>query len=851
MKKLFGGYDLSRQSWAMILFLTLAILTNRGYGQNSTAIYFAQFAHGGTSTPYQTTFQLFNSSNQDLSVSIKIFQDDGTPFNVGLKDEIAGSILFPDSLGVFAVTIPTRGIKVFSSNGAQSLQTGWVQLTSPNNQLNANVFFQQTDASGNILAQTAVPGIQPSSSFSGLLEKSATVNTGVAFANPSSTATALATLTITNPDGSIRAFQTVSVAPLHHVSKFITDFFPQFTGWGVLSISSNNNLVGLFLRQDQSQLTTLPLFRAVLLPPSLSSVSPPDGAAYATVTITGTNFDSSNPANNQVILGGHAASVIIATSTTLVVTVPRGLSAGSSLFVVTTSGGSSNLLPFTVDAGASTPVITSLNPDTAQAGSGTIQVIITGRNFGLPQDGASMAFGTATPVFQVTDSTSAVMTLTETLLAQAGTFPVVFSNPTLTPFGTGRVPSNPVNFTITRNLVISPPSITGLSPTSGRRGQVVTITGTNFDSTNDSNNVVRFGNAVAPFFAPVLPNILAVIVPPGVSDGALTVTVTTNGLISNGMSFTVLPTPALKLINVGTSPVGVVFDPQTNQALVTNFSDATVTFINVDTGDTTTHVTGGGPYGIDLYRPAVVSDLTPPLAVIANHASAFSSSRSLTFLNLDTGGLIGISEFNTRLTASPFSVAVDSDSGIVLVSNFQAEVAVVDLRLRIITKTYLAPGGYWVGVYHPSDSVDIFGVTNYNSGFLTVYDLQTDALLANIPTGAHPAGFAVDPHTGIAVVANSGDDTISIIDMNSLTNVGTVGVGVRPFQVAIDSVRKRAVVSNSGDGTISVVDLTTKTVIKTLSTGGVLPEGVALSLNANLAIVANADSGTVALIALP
>jgi YVTN family beta-propeller protein len=856
MKKLLSRNDLNCRSWAVMLFLTLAILTNRGYGQNSTAIDFAQFAHGGTGTLFQTTFQLFNSSNQALSVSIKIFQDNGNPFNVGLNDVVTGNSLSPDSPGVFTVTIPGLGIKVLSSYGAQALQTGWAQLTSASNQLNANVLFQQTDASGNILAQTAVPGVQPSSSFSGLLEKSATVNTGVAFANPSLTATALATLTITNPDGSFFGpSQTVSVPPSHHVSGYITDFFPQFTGFGILSITSDNNLVGLFLRQDHSELTTLPLFRAVLFPPNLLSVSPPDGAAYATVTITGTNFDSSNPANNQVILGNQAASVVSATSTTLVVTVPQGLPPGPLSFVVTTTGGISNSLRFTVDAGVSTPVITSLYPNTAQAGSGPIQVVITGRNFGLPQDGASVTFGTATPAFQLTDSTSAVMIVTTDLLTHAGTVPVVFSNPILTPFGPGKVSSDPVNFTITRNVVISSPTITGINPTSGQRGQVVTISGTNFDSTSNSNNVVRFGNAVASFVAgPVLPNSLAVIVPSGVSNGALTVTVTTNGLISNGVSFTVVAAPPLRLITVGQTPVGVAFDSLTNQAVVTNYSDSTATFVNVYTGATKTALTAGGPLGIDLYTPPVVSDLTPRLAVIAN-AQTYTPGKLLSFLNLDTAALFQIYDYSFQLTTSPWSVAVDQNSGIALVSNFRDQVFVVDLATLHITKYYYASTGYWVGVYHPSPSVDIFGVTNFTAGFLTVYDLQTDAMLANIEVGTSPAGFAINPITGIGVVANSGDNTISIIDMNSLTNVGTVPVGVRPYQVAIDSVRNRAVVSNSADGTISVVDLnppyTVHSVITTLSTGGTLPEGVALSMNANLAIVANSNDGNIAVIPLP
>src|SRR5207244_1740188 len=94
--------------------------------------------------------------------------------------------------------------------------------------------------------------------------------------------------------------------------------------------------------------------------------------------------------------------------------------------------------------------------------------------------------------------------------------------------------SNAVSFTLT-----TPPSITSLSPTSGPVGTSVTITGTNFGSTQGFSSVTFNGTAATPtnwsatsIVAPV---------PSGATTGNVLVTVA--ALASNAVSFT-LTTPA-------------------------------------------------------------------------------------------------------------------------------------------------------------------------------------------------------------------------------------------------------------------------------------------------------------------
>ena len=61
--------------------------------------------------------------------------------------------------------------------------------------------------------------------------------------------------------------------------------------------------------------------------PTIASVAPAFGAAGTSVTITGTNFDST-PANNIVRINGTAATVTASTATTITATIPTGATTG-------------------------------------------------------------------------------------------------------------------------------------------------------------------------------------------------------------------------------------------------------------------------------------------------------------------------------------------------------------------------------------------------------------------------------------------------------------------------------------------------------------------------------------------
>src|ERR1039458_6069940 len=162
--------------------------------------------------------------------------------------------------------------------------------------------------------------------------------------------------------------------------------------------------------------------------PAISSLSPTMGAVGAAVTITGSNFGSSQ-GTSTVQFNGTPASVSSWSNTSISTTVPSGATTGN--VVVTVNSTSSNGVSFTV---VPAPSITSLS--TTSGGVGT-PVTINGSNFGSSQ-------GTGTVMFNGT--TASVTSWSATTIAT--TVPSGATTGNVVVFASG-VNSNGVNFTVT------------------------------------------------------------------------------------------------------------------------------------------------------------------------------------------------------------------------------------------------------------------------------------------------------------------------------------------------------------------------------------------------------------------
>jgi len=300
------------------------------------------------------------------------------------------------------------------------------------------------------------------------------------------------------------------------------------TSWGANSISvpvptgaTTGNVVVTVGGQASNGIS----FTVTIPPPSITSLTPASGIVGSSTTIAGANFGASQ-GSSTVTFNGTTGTPTAWSATSITVPVPAGATTGN--VVVTVGGQVSNGISFSV-----TPNITSLSPTSGVVGT---SVTIAGASFGATQ-------GSSTVTFNGTTGTPTAWTATSiTVPVPAG---AITGNVVVT---VGGQASNGLNFT-----VVIPPSITGLSPTSGPVGTSVTITGTNFGATQGTSTVSFNGIAATPTNW----NATTIVVPVPVGATTGNVVVTVSGQVSNGSNFTVTVPTGISLVQHTSKDAGV------------------------------------------------------------------------------------------------------------------------------------------------------------------------------------------------------------------------------------------------------------------------------------------------------
>lgn len=345
--------------------------------------------------------------------------------------------------------------------------------------------------------------------------------------------------------------------------------------------------------------------------PAISQLQPTSAAVGSSVTITGTNFGSSQGSSTVIFPGTTtAASVTSWSSTQIVATVPTGAT-GSGNVVVTVNGVASAGSPFTV---LLTPTISTLSTNTGAVGAA---VTITGTNFGATQGTSTVAFN-GTPATSITSwsdtsivaavptgATTGKVVVTVNGVASAGASFTVPGSPeidnlnpayglpgssvTITGLNLGTTPgtvsfngaaatvtswsatsivvtvpsgATTGNLTVTTEGVTTAgllftitPTISSLSQTTAAVGASVTITGTNFGS-SPGTSTVTFPGTTTPASISSWSNTAIVATVPSDATGSGSVVVTVNGVSSTGSPFTVLPPPAISTLSPSTAAPG-------------------------------------------------------------------------------------------------------------------------------------------------------------------------------------------------------------------------------------------------------------------------------------------------------
>jgi hypothetical protein len=333
--------------------------------------------------------------------------------------------------------------------------------------------------------------------------------------------------------------------------------------------------------------------------PAITTMTPANGPAGTSVTITGANFTYASAVSFN---GSAATPFVVVSPTTITVAVPAGATNGA-ISVTTPGGTATSATGFVVTSATAAPTIGALTPDNGPVGT---SVTITGSNF----TGATAVGFAGTPAtFTVVSPTSIATAVPAG--APSGAVTVTTSGGTAT---------STASFTVT---VAGAPAITGFSPGQGAAGTSVTISGSHFTGAT----AVTFGGVAATYNVQSANSITAT-VPAGAATGTIAVTAP-GGVATSATSFTVVTvaaptitsfTPSHGPVGTGVTLTGSAFTGVTDEAFhgqpVTTYTFVSDTslFITAPVNATTGVITVTTPGGTATSASVFTVDV-PALAV--------------------------------------------------------------------------------------------------------------------------------------------------------------------------------------------------------------------------------------------
>jgi hypothetical protein len=219
---------------------------------------------------FQTILYLTTGAPSGVTGVANFFGDNGSPINVSAN---GGA---PSSSFTFTV-LSNRVTRIVLSSSNPVVQVGWVQLILPQNEpLIVNAVYQTLNGP-NVASETGVLESPPTSV--GLIYanlQAGVENVGLAFANTLSNSNNV-TLTLYDQAGFVADTQTVTLPPMGHLARFVTELFPSLanatTFDGSVSIQDSLGVSVVALRVTGTNFATIPVAQTTMFVPSVTNVS--------------------------------------------------------------------------------------------------------------------------------------------------------------------------------------------------------------------------------------------------------------------------------------------------------------------------------------------------------------------------------------------------------------------------------------------------------------------------------------------------------------------------------------------------------------------------------------------------
>ena len=154
-------------------------------------------------------------------------------------------------------------------------------------------------------------------------------------------------------------------------------------------------------------------------------------------------------------------------------------------------------------------------------------------------------------------------------------------------------------------------------------------------------------------------------------------------------------------------------------------------------------------------------------------------------------------------------VSVDSVTQRVFVGRSDG-VMTIDLASRKVTPAFVAGQDVAAVLIIPGTSLMLS--TNGDSNTATLFDRNTGAVRATIPTGEEPDAAQYDASTGMLFVMNGESEDITFIDPKKAAPVATVAVGGKP-EAAVSDGKGRLYVNIEDKAEIAVIEIASRRVV--------------------------------------
>ncbi len=235
----------------------ICLVSFDAYAQYFTEGYLPQIANGRFSGgSFRTTFILFNNTDDNEYVSLRLTGDDGKPLAVTIAGLGTGSD--------FSINLAPGASRMLQTDGSGSLVAGAATVTSLY-QIGLSAIFSIYDPAGNFVTEAGVGDSTPLSEFVIPVDITGSFNTGLALFNPAPDETSIE-MTLTDSAGKETARNTLTLGPGAHLARFVGgpgQLFPAIGDFrGTLAVtSSSSQISALTLRQNGAPLsyTSLPV----------------------------------------------------------------------------------------------------------------------------------------------------------------------------------------------------------------------------------------------------------------------------------------------------------------------------------------------------------------------------------------------------------------------------------------------------------------------------------------------------------------------------------------------------------------------------------------------------------------